>query len=69
MADRVLESGMREVSGTEASLASCIAAGSVQKPALMDWKDWLIWRKGPGRRPKVNLGDPAPTTSRHESEL
>ena len=35
----------------------------------MDWQDWLIWRKGAGKRPKVGLGDPTPTTLRHESAL
>ena len=69
MPERVLEEGLREVSGTDLSLASCIANGSVPKPPAMAWKDWLIWRKGAGKRPKTGLGDRTPTTLRHESAL
>ena len=70
-----MDIGVREVSGTEASLASCIEEGTVPKPAVMDWKDWQIWRKGEGMRPRVSLGDPAPhaavgpTTNRQEAAL
>ena len=60
--ERVLDEGLREVAGTDLSLASCIASGIVPKPPVMDWKDWLIWRKDAGKRPKVGLGDPTPTT-------
>ena len=67
--ERFLEEGVREVTGTDVSLASCIATSVVPRPPAMDWKDWLIWRKGAGKRPKVNLGDPTPTTLRHESAL
>ena len=57
------------MSGSEASLAECIANGSVPKPALVDWQDWQRWRKGAGKRPTVGQGDSASTTSRQESEL
>ena len=33
---RVLEEGARELSGTNASLAACIADGSVPTPKLLD---------------------------------
>ena len=65
----MLEQGVREVSGSEASLAECIADGSVPKPDLGDWNTWLVWRKGAGRRPKVSLGDRSSTSSRQESDL
>ena len=57
------------MSGSEASLAECIADGSVPKPDLGDWNTWLVWRKGAGRRPKVSLGDRLSTSSRQESDL
>ena len=66
---RVLEEGTREVSGTNASLAACIADGSVPKPKLLDWQDWLKWRKGPGMRPRRDRGDPDTTALKQESVL
>ena len=38
---RVLEEGLREVAGTDLSFAACIADGSVPKPKIQDWQDWL----------------------------
>ena len=61
---RVLEEGQREVTGTDTSLAECIADGSVPKPDILDWRDWLVWRKSAGKRPRLALGDPAATTLR-----
>ena len=66
---RVLEEGLREVTGTNRSLAACIADGTIPKPKCLDWPDWMQWRKGAGMRPKVKLGDPVSTTLRHESVL
>ena len=66
---RVLEEGTREVSGTNASLAACITDGSVPKPKLLDWQDWLKWRKGPGMRPRRDRGDPDTTALKQESVL
>ena len=67
--NRVLEAGVREVSGTELPFATCIQDNTVPKPPIQDWKDWQIWRKGVGKRPKLSLGDAQPTTPRQESEL
>ena len=64
-----MEPVQQDVSNTDQSLAACIANGSVPKLPVMDWKDWLIWRKGAGKRPKVGLGDQTPTTLRQESTL
>ena len=64
-----MEQVQQEVSNTDQSLAACIANGSVPRPPVMDWKDWLIWRKSAGKRPKVGLGDQTPTTLRQESLL
>ena len=66
---RALDDVLREVTGTELSLAACIADGSVPKPRILDWRDWLIWRKSAGMRPRLGLGDPAAATLRHESVL
>ena len=66
---RVLEEGLREVTGTNRSLAACIADGTIPKPKILDWQDWMQWRKGAGMRPKLKLGDPVSTTLRHESVL
>ena len=70
MADRILEVGVREITGSDqASLASAIRDGTVPRPPLLDWKDWQVWRRDLGKRPKVGLGDPRSTTSREESAL
>ena len=69
MAARVLDSPAREVSGTEDTLAAAIESGLVPAPDVMDWKGWLAWRKGPGKRPTTRAGDPLPTDSRQESVL
>ena len=66
---RVLEEGQREVTGTDTSLAECIADGSVPKPDILDWRDWLVWRKSAGKRPRLGLGDPSATTLKQESVL
>ena len=66
---RVREEGTREVSGTNASLAACIADGSVPTPKLIDWQDWLKWRKGPGMRPRQDRGGPDSTALKQESVL
>ena len=66
---RVLEEGVREVSGTEASLVACIADGTISQPGLTDWQDWLKWRKGPGMRPRQDRGDPDSTALKQESVL
>ena len=64
-----MEQGVREVSGSEVSLAECIANGSVPKPELGDWNTWVFWRRGAGRRPEVSLGDPLSTSARQEADL
>ena len=50
-----MEEGQEEVTGTDTPLAECIADGSVPKPDILDWRDWLVWRKSAGKRPRLGL--------------
>ena len=69
--ERVLpsEQGLREVSKEDRSLSECVTAGAVPTPGLMDFNQWQVWRKGPGRRPRTSQGDPVTTTPRQEADL
>ena len=51
----------QQVSQSERTLAECIADGSIEKPPLMNWNAFQVWRRDVGKRPLVST-DGATTT-------
>ena len=66
--ERVL-ADVREVSGSDKSLAEIISVGEVPKPDVMDFNTWQVWRRDIGLRPQTTRKDPATTTPKQEAEL
>ena len=58
----------RQVSGSEKSLVQAIRDGDVERPALIDWNGFQVWRSQNGRRPLVAT-DGYTTTTTQESAL
>ena len=42
---------VKEVSGTQESLAKAIEDGNVPRPGLLDWNAWQEWRSSEGKAP------------------
>ena len=66
--ERVLAEGVQEVRGTDDGLLKLIADGSVEKPALSLYADWLAWRKASETRPSRTV-DTRTSTSQEEAAL
>ncbi len=58
----------RQVSGSDKALLDAIRDGDIERPLLMRWNAWQVWRRGDGMRPTV-ARDGAATTSLQESTL
>ena len=58
----------RQVSGSEKTLIQAIRDGDVERPTLMDWNTFQVWRSRNGRRPIVAT-DGFTTTTTQESAL
>ena len=67
--EAILPTGVREVSGTDASLRAMMDDGEIPFPPPMTYNEWITWRSREGRRPRVRRGDPEGTTRTHESLL
>ena len=66
---RVLPTNVREVSGSDKTLAEAVTSQEVPRPDVMDFNTWQVWRKGVGRRPTIGKGDPQVTSSKNEADL
>ena len=58
----------QQVSGSEKTLLNAIRDGDIERPRLMQWNDWQIWRRDVGRRPTA-ARDGRSTTTTVESAL
>ena len=58
----------QQVAGSSKTLLECIRDDEIERPALMRWNAWQVWRSGAGRRPLVSR-DGHTTTNAEESAL
>ena len=58
----------QEVSNFAGDLLAAVEQAIVPKPGLMEYNDWIRWRRDHGRRPLAAV-DGASTSSRFESDL
>jgi len=58
----------REVSQYEGTLGEAIAAGEIPVPPLMEYNEFIKWRREVGRRPTLKT-DGVTTTSRQAATL
>ncbi len=59
----------QEVAEYDGTFEEAVGSDIIPKPRLMQYNDWIAWRKATGKRPTKKLGSERATTSGEESEL